>query len=206
MFVMMMMVRINYYIATVWPKARYLLGDEDGQKVNHLFDVALPRTSPSLVINKVGGIVSMPIVGTLLDNFSTATVLGVLVVVSSIIGVLQITPNLIAQYATVLIFAIYRPLYYTAISDYCAKVFGFKTFGKVYGIPLTLINLGAMICIAGVFNLIQEVLDHLVNSEVFNGNPVPVDTGLLIVSVVVGGAIWAHVGVQSRRLKIPQIE
>lgn len=43
LFVMMMMVRINYYIATVWPKARYLLGDEDGEKVNHLFDVALPR-------------------------------------------------------------------------------------------------------------------------------------------------------------------
>ena len=42
-----MMVRINYYIATVWPKARYLLGDEDGEKVNHLFDVALPRTYSS---------------------------------------------------------------------------------------------------------------------------------------------------------------
>lgn len=42
LFVMLMMVRINYYIATVWPKARYLLGDEDGEKVNHLFDVALP--------------------------------------------------------------------------------------------------------------------------------------------------------------------
>jgi hypothetical protein len=43
LFVMLMMVRINYYIATVWPKARYLLGDEGGEKVNHLFDVALPR-------------------------------------------------------------------------------------------------------------------------------------------------------------------
>jgi len=46
LFVMLMMVRINYYIATVWPKARYLLGEEDGDKVNHLFDVALPRTYP----------------------------------------------------------------------------------------------------------------------------------------------------------------
>jgi hypothetical protein len=75
----------------------------------------------------------MPIVGTLLDNFSTATVLGVLVVVSTIIGVLQVTPHIIAQYTVVLIFAVYRPLYYTAISDYCAKIFGFRTFGKVYG-------------------------------------------------------------------------
>ena len=75
----------------------------------------------------------MPIVGTLLDNFTTPTVLGVLVLTSIVIGVLQLIPNLIAQYATVLIFAIYRPLYYTAVSDYCAKIFGFRTFGKVYG-------------------------------------------------------------------------
>ena len=49
LFVMLMMVRINYYIATVWPKARYLLGDEDGEKVNHLFDVALPRISVEIL-------------------------------------------------------------------------------------------------------------------------------------------------------------
>jgi len=76
----------------------------------------------------------MPIVGTLLDNFTTPTVIGVLVITSVVIGVLQVLPNLIAQYTTVLIFAIFRPLYYTAVSDYCAKIFGFRTFGKVYGI------------------------------------------------------------------------
>jgi hypothetical protein len=133
LFVMLMMIRINYYIATVWPKARYLLGDEDGEKVNHLFDVVLPRILYKGFLTVVGGIVSMPIVGPLLDNFTTATVVGVLVVTSCVIGVLQVLPNIIAQYATVLIFAIYRPLYYTAISDYCAKIFGFRTFGKVYG-------------------------------------------------------------------------
>jgi hypothetical protein len=82
----------------------------------------------------VGGFFSMPLCGTLLDNFTTPTVVGVLVVISSVIGVLQVVPNIIAQYATVLIFAIFRPLYYTSVSDYCAKVFGFRTFGKVYGI------------------------------------------------------------------------
>src|SRR5579862_473244 len=145
----------------------------------------------------------MPIVGTLLDNFTTATVLGVLVVVSTAIGILQVLPNLIAQYITVLIFAIYRPLYYTSVSDYCAKIFGFRTFGKVYGIVYILIELiiGTMICIAGIFNLVQEILDHLVNSDIFKGNPVPVDLGLLLSSVVVGGAIWGYVGVQSRRLR-----
>jgi hypothetical protein len=81
----------------------------------------------------------MPIVGTLLDNFTTPVVLGVLVLTSCVIGVLQVLPNLIAQYTTVIIFAIYRPLYYTAISDYCAKIFGFKTFGKVYGMQVGLL-------------------------------------------------------------------
>jgi hypothetical protein len=58
-----------------------------------------------------------------------------------------------------------------------------------------------MICIAGIFNLVQEVLDHLVNGDIFKGNPIPVDAGLLVASILVGGAIWGYVGVQSRRLK-----
>ena len=62
-----------------------------------------------------------------------------------------------------------------------------------------------MICIAGIFNLIQEVLDHLVNSDIFKGNPVPVDLGLLMSSVVVGAAIWGYVGVQSHRRKNPRV-
>jgi len=132
----------------------------------------------------------MPIVGTLLDNFTTPVVLGVLVVVAATIGTLQVLPNLVAQYMTVLIFAIYRPLYYTSVSDYCAKIFGFRTFGKVYG---------AMICIAGIFNLVQEFLDHLVNSDVFNGNPVPVDLSLMIITSISGTAVWVYVGIQSRR-------
>lgn len=154
----------------------------------------------------------MPIVGTLLDNFTTATVLGVLVVSSSVIGILQVLPNIIAQYATVLIFSIFRPLYYTSVSDYCAKIFGFRTFGKVYGPSLTpfpilwlwfrgLTSAGAMICLAGIFNLVQEILDHLVNSEIFKGNPVPVDLGLLVSSVLMGGAIWGYVGWQSHARK-----
>ena len=79
----------------------------------------------------------MPIVGTLLDNFTTPVVLGVLVMTSVVIGVLQVLPNIASQYATVIIFAIYRPLYYTAVSDFCAKIFGFRTFGKVYGMSTT---------------------------------------------------------------------
>lgn len=58
-----------------------------------------------------------------------------------------------------------------------------------------------MICIAGIFNLIQEALDHLVNSDIFKGNPVPVDLGLLFASVIVGCGIWGYVWVQQQRIK-----
>jgi hypothetical protein len=64
---------------------------------------------------------------------------------------------------------------------------------------------GAMICIAGVFNLVQEVLDHIVSGYVFKGNPVPVDIGLLVASLFVGGSIWGYVGVQSRRRRKERI-
>lgn len=47
----------------------------------------------------------------------------------------------------------------------------------------------------------QEILDHLVNSDIFKGNPVPVDLGLLASSILLGGMIWGYVGVQSRRIK-----
>ena len=63
-----------------------------------------------------------------------------------------------------------------------------------------------MICIAGIFNLVQELLDHLVNSDIFKGNPVPVDLGLLVSSVLVGGTVWGYVGVQSRRRKNSRVE
>jgi hypothetical protein len=69
-----------------------------------------------------------------------------------------------------------------------------------------LLTTGAMICLAGIFNLIQELLDHLVNSDVFKGNPVPVDVGLLVISIIVGGTIWGYVGIQSRRRKSLRVD
>jgi hypothetical protein len=58
-----------------------------------------------------------------------------------------------------------------------------------------------MICISGIFNLVQSILDELVQSSIFKGNPVPVDWGLLVSSIAVGGAIWGYVGMQQHRLK-----
>jgi len=58
-------------------------------------------------------------------------------------------------------------------------VFGFATFGKVYGL---------IICLAGLFNFSQSALDALTH-KVFDNNPIPVNLMLLIIALVVGTAL-----------------
>lgn len=78
---------------------------------------------------------------------------------------------------------LYRPFYYTAVSDYAAKVFGFQTFGKVYGL---------IICLAGVGNFAQAGLDA-VTLKGFNGDPVPVNAVLTGLVGVVGVCLVGYV-------------
>ena len=85
----------------------------------------------------------------------------------------------------------YRPFYYTAVSDYSAKVFGFQTFGKVYGL---------IICLAGLFNLVQSPLDALTH-KMFHHNPLPVNFILMGIAFVVGGGLVAYVYVKSRNMQ-----
>ena len=92
-----------------------------------------------------------PFIGTLLDKTSTPFALGFLVFTATVIGVLGCLPYTWAAIANVCLFVIYRPFYYTTVSDYSAKVFGFVTFGKVYGL---------VICLAGLFNFLQSPLDR----------------------------------------------
>lgn len=124
LFTVVQMTRINYFVATVRSQYMQLLDLERAIQVNNFFDIALP----------LGGVVAIPFIGLVLDNTSTTFVLGALVAVASAIGILGIIPQMWAAYANVCLFVIYRPFYYTCISDYAAKVFGFHTFGKSYSI------------------------------------------------------------------------
>lgn len=80
----------------------------------------------------------------------------------------------------------------TCISDYAAKVFGFATFGKVYGL---------IICMAGLFNFSQSALDALTH-KVFGNNPVPVNLMLLVVAVCVGVALVIYVHNKSNTISV----
>ena len=132
----------------------------------------------------------------MLDNFSTTFVLALLVTVATTIGVLGVLPYLWAAFANIALFVLYRPLYYTAVSDYAAKVFGFHTFGKVYGL---------IILTAGLLNLSQAGLDALTH-KVFHRNPLPVNLVLLVAVLVVGAGLVGFVWYQSKHMKRDYLE
>ena len=187
LFTVVQMTRINYFVATVRSQYDYILNDYSlAEKINHIFDVALP----------VGGLVSIPFIGLILDNTSTTFILGLLVVTATVIGILGVLPFTWAAYANVVIFVLYRPFYYTAVSDYAAKVFGFHTFGKVYGL---------IICLAGILNFLQSALDALTHKR-FGGDPVPVNVILIVVALTVGAALVSYVWFQSRSMARNHLE
>ncbi|KAH8603080.1 major facilitator superfamily transporter [Bisporella sp. PMI_857] len=178
LFTVVQMLRINYFVATIRPQYEYLLGSyEKAVEVNTFFDIALP----------LGGILSIPFIGLILDNRSTLFVLSSLVTIATTIGILGCLPYEWAAYANISLFVLYRPFYYTAVSDYSSKIFGTRTFGTVYGL---------IICLAGLFNLMQSVLDILLH-KVFDGNPVPVNIILLGTAFVVGVTLSTYVGVKA---------
>jgi MFS family permease len=182
LFTIVQMTRINYFVATIRPQYEYLLGSFDkAVEVNTFFDIALP----------LGGILSIPFIGLVLDNTSTLFVLSTLVSIATTIGVLGCLPYSWAAYANICLFVLYRPFYYTAVSDYSAKVFGFRTFGTVYGL---------MICLAGLFNFSQSGLDALLH-KVFNGDPVPVNLMLLGTALAVGMSLCIFVGVRAYQMR-----
>ncbi|KAI9778729.1 MAG: hypothetical protein M1839_007960 [Geoglossum umbratile] len=182
LFTVVQMTRINYFVATIRPQYEFLLGSySKAVRVNSFFDVALP----------LGGVVAVPFIGLILDNTSTPFVLTLLVSIATVIGVLGVLPYMWAAYMNVLLFVVYRPLYYTAVSDYAAKVFGFQTFGKVYGL---------IICLSGLFNFSQSALDALTH-RVFHHNPRPVNFLLLGLAVVVGGGLVGFVNMRRKALR-----
>ncbi|KAL3264956.1 hypothetical protein ABHI18_000233 [Aspergillus niger] len=181
------MLRMNYFIATIRAQYAYMLdSDELAVQINSFFDVALP----------VGGIISTPFVGLLLDHVSVPAVLAIIVVLTTVIGILNSIPVLWTGYVTVTLFVLLRPLYYSAMSDYATKVFGFATFGRVYG---------TIICVSGMVNFAQYGLDALTHGP-FDGNPIPINSFFAVAGFVVGTALVLFVYVAGRRLRAREQE
>ncbi|KAL5349829.1 hypothetical protein ACLOAV_004863 [Pseudogymnoascus australis] len=178
------MLRMNYFIATIRSQYKYMLDSESqAEDINHFFDIALP----------ISGVICTPFIGLCLDNLSVPAVLCMVVGLISIIGVLNSLPFVWAAYSTVCLFVILRPFYYSAMSDYAAKVFGFATFGKVYG---------AIIFISGIANFSQYGIDALTSGPL-DGNPTPVNIALAGAGFVVGSVLVAFVWKKGKELEHP---
>ncbi|KAL5340872.1 major facilitator superfamily domain-containing protein [Aspergillus crustosus] len=175
------MLRMNYFIATIRAQYDYMLDEERGAQINNFFDIALP----------VGGVFSTPFIGMLLDHLSVPFILAVIVVLTTLIGVLNSIPALSTGYLTVILFVLLRPLYYSAMSDYATKVFGFATFGRVYG---------TIICFSGLISFSQYGLDALTHGP-FDDNPIPVNIILAVAGFVVGSILVAFVATAGHRLR-----
>lgn len=187
LFTTIQMLRINYFVATIKSQELYLYNDEKvATLINHFFDMALP----------LGGLASIPFIGILLDNFTTLTVLYLLTAVSIFIGVAGLLAWIPATYAGIIMLVVYRPFYYTSVSDFCAKVFGFDTFGTVYG---------AIICFSGIFNLLQLVMDRATH-EMFGMNPTPVNAILTGLTAVFGVALLHYVRSSEMSLRRNNLE
>jgi MFS family permease len=177
------MLRFTNFIATIREQYTFMLGSVDSAaKVNDFFDWALP----------IGGVVSTPFLGALLDNVSTPGILLILVTISTAVGIAGSIPALWAGYVNVILFVFLRPLYYSAMSDYATKVFGFATFGRVYG---------AIVCISGLVNLSQTGIDALTKGT-FDGNPIPINIFLTVAAFVVGMTLVTYVTVQVYRMRV----
>ncbi|CAI4048715.1 Fmp42p SKDI_13G3510 [Saccharomyces kudriavzevii IFO 1802] len=166
LFALVAMLRINYFIATIRTQEEYLLNDPKlALKLNSIFDTLLP----------LGGVVSIPFIGLLLDHTDTLTTLTVLFTTSIAIGIFGLIPNSFTlNLIGIALLVVYRPFYYTVVSDYSSKVFGFDTFGTVYGL---------LSCICGIFNMSQNLLDKWTHTT-FNMNPFPINLMLVFFTVV----------------------
>ena len=175
------MLRMNFFIATIRAQYEAMLESELlAKQINEFFDIALP----------IGGVVATPFIGALLDNVSTATMLAILVSMITAVGIVGSLPFLWAGYCNVIIFVLLRPLYYSAMSDYAVKVFGFATFGRVYG---------CVIALSGLVNLTQPLIDAM-NHEVFDDNPIPINVLLASLGFAFGVALVVYVWWQSRSM------
>lgn len=175
------MLRMNYFIATIRGQYEYMLGSERASiQINSFFDIALP----------LGGVLATPFIGILLDSVSTATLLAILVGFISTIGIFGSLPYMWAGYVNVILFCLLRPLYYSAMSDYAGKVFGFATFGRVYG---------TIICFSGLVNLLQPAIDAT-SHEVYHDNPIPLNALLAGLATIIGIILVLYVVVQGRKV------
>lgn len=76
-------------------------------------------------------------------------------------------------------------------SDYATKVFGFATFGRIYGM---------IMCLSGLAQFVQPGLDELTHGPL-GGNPVPVNVFMAVAGTILGVILTVFVAWKSKGIK-----
>eukprot|EP01088_Endostelium_zonatum_P006297 TRINITY_DN1840_c0_g3_i1.p1 TRINITY_DN1840_c0_g3~~TRINITY_DN1840_c0_g3_i1.p1 ORF type:complete len:513 (+),score=75.56 TRINITY_DN1840_c0_g3_i1:75-1613(+) len=177
LFTALQLLRINFYIGTVEYQLENI--DRDNYKLmTQLFSVILP----------IGGVLSAPIVGWLLDKQGIVTSVSILILSGVIYGILSLFTHVTIwfQIATFLVVAFFRAILFSSMAHYVSLWFGFANFGKLWGI---------VFFVAGVINLGLYFLVKAINTY-FDGDffyPNAVLTGLSFVLFVFVGWLWSRV-------------
>lgn len=80
----------------------------------------------------------------------------------------------------------------TIARDYATKVFGFATFGRVYGM---------ITCLSGLVNFSQSGLDALTHGPL-NGDPTPINAVMAVIGTLIGIALTSYVYIKSRNFDV----
>jgi len=145
------MVCINFFIATVT--------DQVGSRPN----TSTMLTKAFGILLPLGGLVYIYPIGSLLDNYGVVAgflALWIAYIVFYLLWTIYQTTGVIAiAYAAFVVFAFCRPLFYTLGATFVGHVFGFQTFGRLYGILVT---------IAGFANTLVQPLAVLAQLKDFH--------------------------------------
>lgn len=163
--------RINYFLATIHHQYTSLL---------HSPTLANYITQTLTILLPIGGILAAPLTSIILNILPTPSITLILVIIGSTLCLMDTISSLPAAYITILLISIYRPFFYSASSDYAARVFGYRHFGTVYGL---------VIFVSGFVGFAQVGLDTLAWKE---GGVEVVDWLFTGVTGFVGG-LWVGI-------------
>lgn len=127
------LLRVNFYIGTINFQLAATFPDSEKhvQLLTDLFGWILP----------VGSVLSVPLIGYLLDTHGMVVSTLCLSLAGTVFGGLVFEPSLFGQIATFVVFSFFRAFLFSAMSAFVAVVFGFANFGKLWGLVFAISSL-----------------------------------------------------------------
>ena len=160
------LLRQEFYISS-YPARMRLLADNNASALNLailLFSILFP----------IAAIICTPAIGLLLDRFSLPWCFLVANLFGLAFDITATFPYMWAQYVASVFLAIWRASIYSFVTAYYMHHFGYRHFGKLYGITFFT---------AAIINFTQYGLNHVVQNDL-HGNIFIIDYALITVGVL----------------------